>query len=246
MYPILLPLYLYIPVNKQSLLLDPVSSIKLKSLLNLKKNPSRFSLSTVSTCNWWNSVEICTPLERLCWNSLKTEYTNLLKKQSKMKKEEQARSLFGISLSDRPRWQQFLICSSGFFFGYLVNGICEVWSSKPTCLFPQKMKCKVHFLLFGYGENRTDSIETVFYMLGLLWLCRQWHMWGITFKTHLLVFPERERKMHFLLFGCRENWPDSVELCFVILVYLLGSLFTLLMTSASYNLQNPPVCFTRK
>ncbi|KAG2404382.1 UDP-galactose/UDP-glucose transporter [Vigna angularis] len=43
-----------------------------------------------------------------------------------MKNEEQARSLFGISLSDRPRWQQFLICSSGFFFGYLVNGICEV------------------------------------------------------------------------------------------------------------------------
>lgn len=42
-----------------------------------------------------------------------------------MKKEEQARSLFGISLSDRPTWQQFLICSSGFFFGYLVNGICE-------------------------------------------------------------------------------------------------------------------------
>ncbi|KAK7340206.1 hypothetical protein VNO77_20903 [Canavalia gladiata] len=42
-----------------------------------------------------------------------------------MKNEEQTRSLFGISLSDRPRWQQFLICSSGFFFGYLVNGICE-------------------------------------------------------------------------------------------------------------------------
>lgn len=40
--------------------------------------------------------------------------------------EDQARSLFGISLSDRPKWQQFLICSSGFFFGYLVNGICEV------------------------------------------------------------------------------------------------------------------------
>ncbi|CAI9784525.1 unnamed protein product [Fraxinus pennsylvanica] len=43
----------------------------------------------------------------------------------KMKKEDQARSLFGISLTDRPIWQQFLICSSGFFFGYLVNGICE-------------------------------------------------------------------------------------------------------------------------
>ncbi|KAA8520570.1 hypothetical protein F0562_014826 [Nyssa sinensis] len=42
-----------------------------------------------------------------------------------MKNEEQARSLFGISLSDRPKWQQFLICSSGFFFGYLVNGVCE-------------------------------------------------------------------------------------------------------------------------
>ncbi|GLT40458.1 hypothetical protein SLA2020_145950 [Shorea laevis] len=42
-----------------------------------------------------------------------------------MKNEDQTRSLFGISLSDRPKWQQFLICSSGFFFGYLVNGICE-------------------------------------------------------------------------------------------------------------------------
>ncbi|KAK8577645.1 hypothetical protein V6N13_027912 [Hibiscus sabdariffa] len=42
-----------------------------------------------------------------------------------MKGEDQARSLFGIHLTDRPKWQQFLICSSGFFFGYLVNGICE-------------------------------------------------------------------------------------------------------------------------
>ncbi|KAG4184807.1 hypothetical protein ERO13_A09G193200v2 [Gossypium hirsutum] len=42
-----------------------------------------------------------------------------------MKGEDQARSLFGIPLTDRPKWQQFLICSSGFFFGYLVNGICE-------------------------------------------------------------------------------------------------------------------------
>ena len=45
-----------------------------------------------------------------------------------MKNEEQERSLFGISLSTRPKWQQFLICSSGFFFGYLVNGICEVFT----------------------------------------------------------------------------------------------------------------------
>ncbi|KAK8935000.1 UDP-galactose/UDP-glucose transporter 4 [Platanthera zijinensis] len=43
-----------------------------------------------------------------------------------MKKgEPQGRSLFGISLTDRPVWQQFLLCSAGFFFGYLVNGICE-------------------------------------------------------------------------------------------------------------------------
>ncbi|KAF3448481.1 hypothetical protein FNV43_RR09194 [Rhamnella rubrinervis] len=42
-----------------------------------------------------------------------------------MKNEDQARSLFGISLNDRPKWQQFVICSSGFFFGYLVNGVCE-------------------------------------------------------------------------------------------------------------------------
>ncbi|XP_059650983.1 UDP-galactose/UDP-glucose transporter 4-like [Cornus florida] len=42
-----------------------------------------------------------------------------------MKNDEQTWFLFGISLSDRPKWQQFLICSSGFFFGYLVNGICE-------------------------------------------------------------------------------------------------------------------------
>ncbi|TYI66319.1 hypothetical protein E1A91_D09G215100v1 [Gossypium mustelinum] len=42
-----------------------------------------------------------------------------------MKGEDQARSLFGIPLTDRPKWQQFLICSSGFFFGYIVNGICE-------------------------------------------------------------------------------------------------------------------------
>ncbi|RRT46735.1 hypothetical protein B296_00039212 [Ensete ventricosum] len=43
-----------------------------------------------------------------------------------MKGEEQSRSLFGIPLTERPKWQQFLLCSSGFFFGYLVNGICEV------------------------------------------------------------------------------------------------------------------------
>ncbi|MBA0780742.1 hypothetical protein Gotri_004806 [Gossypium trilobum] len=41
-----------------------------------------------------------------------------------MKNGDQTRFLFGISLH-RPKWQQFLICSFGFFFGYLVNGVCE-------------------------------------------------------------------------------------------------------------------------
>ncbi|TQE12611.1 hypothetical protein C1H46_001823 [Malus baccata] len=48
-----------------------------------------------------------------------------LELEAEMKNEDDERFLFGISLSDRPRWQQFIICSSGFFFGYLVNGICE-------------------------------------------------------------------------------------------------------------------------
>lgn len=42
-----------------------------------------------------------------------------------MKNEHQTTPLFGISLTDRPKWQQFIICSSGFFFGYLINGVCE-------------------------------------------------------------------------------------------------------------------------
>ncbi|GMI99046.1 UDP-galactose transporter 2 [Hibiscus trionum] len=42
-----------------------------------------------------------------------------------MKNEEQARSLFGILLSDKPIRKHFFICSSSFFFGYLVNGVCE-------------------------------------------------------------------------------------------------------------------------
>lgn len=62
-----------------------------------------------------------------------------------MKNEEQARSLFGISLSDKPRWKQFLICSSGFFFGYLVNGVCEVFESfysSPEFSSPILLPCR--------------------------------------------------------------------------------------------------------
>uniref|UniRef100_A0A7N0TX71 UDP-galactose/UDP-glucose transporter 2-like n=2 Tax=Kalanchoe fedtschenkoi TaxID=63787 RepID=A0A7N0TX71_KALFE len=39
--------------------------------------------------------------------------------------QEHSRTLFGISLTSRPTCHQFLICSAGFFFGYLVNGVCE-------------------------------------------------------------------------------------------------------------------------
>ncbi|XP_075484605.1 UDP-galactose/UDP-glucose transporter 2-like isoform X2 [Primulina tabacum] len=65
-----------------------------------------------------------------------------------MKKEDQARSLFGISLTDRPTWQQFLICSSGFFFGYLVNGICEGFTTKQM-VNPWKTYVKLSAVLMG-------------------------------------------------------------------------------------------------
>lgn len=71
----------------------------------------------------------------------------LVNGNQKMKKEEQGRSLFGISLSDKPRWQQFLICSSGFFFGYLVNGICEVY---------------MIFSLFGFSWIHFDFVYVIF------------------------------------------------------------------------------------
>jgi hypothetical protein len=34
--------------------------------------------------------------------------------------------LLGINVSLKPRWAQLIICGGGFFFGYMVNGICEV------------------------------------------------------------------------------------------------------------------------
>ncbi|KAI5072269.1 hypothetical protein GOP47_0012375 [Adiantum capillus-veneris] len=38
---------------------------------------------------------------------------------------EKVSSLLGITLSGKPRWQQLLICGGGFFFGYMINGLCE-------------------------------------------------------------------------------------------------------------------------
>lgn len=76
-----------------------------------------------------------------------------------MKNEDQTRSLFGISLSDRSKWQQFLICSSGFFFGYLVNGICEVINPFPFLCnlnFPRSV-----FPLFGFLKNSSENINGI-------------------------------------------------------------------------------------
>ncbi|MCO5574163.1 hypothetical protein L7F22_027944 [Adiantum nelumboides] len=38
---------------------------------------------------------------------------------------EKLSTLLGITLSGKPRWQQLLICGGGFFFGYMINGLCE-------------------------------------------------------------------------------------------------------------------------
>jgi hypothetical protein len=39
---------------------------------------------------------------------------------------DQVMTLLGITLTRKPKWVQLLICGGGFFFGYLVNGVCEV------------------------------------------------------------------------------------------------------------------------
>jgi len=42
-----------------------------------------------------------------------------------MGNDDQVITLLGITLTGRPKWQQLLLCSFGFFFGYLINGVCE-------------------------------------------------------------------------------------------------------------------------
>jgi len=34
--------------------------------------------------------------------------------------------LLKCNVSAKPRWMQLLICGGGFFFGYMINGVCEV------------------------------------------------------------------------------------------------------------------------
>ncbi|KAF9668896.1 hypothetical protein SADUNF_Sadunf14G0051200 [Salix dunnii] len=94
-----------------------------------------------------------------------------------MKNEEQARSLFGICLTDRPRWKQFLICSSGFFFGYIVNGICED-------------KKIVHFSLFfsiaGIRVQQT-SVQVGFHLSCTMFLCYGWYFTFVQSFVYVLL-----------------------------------------------------------
>lgn len=39
--------------------------------------------------------------------------------------DDKVTTLLGITLTGKPRWLQLLICGGGFFFGYMINGICE-------------------------------------------------------------------------------------------------------------------------
>jgi hypothetical protein len=90
-----------------------------------------------------------------------------------MKNEEKTRFLFGISLSDRSKWQQFLICSSGFFFGYLVNGVCEVFtpSLSLSLVFRTLSGCserkkKIAFELL-VNEKRKNKLKFLHYSIFL-------------------------------------------------------------------------------
>ncbi|EHA8589697.1 putative UDP-galactose/UDP-glucose transporter 2 [Cocos nucifera] len=97
-----------------------------------------------------------------------------------MKREEQGKALFGIALAVRPKWQQFLICSSGFFFGYLVNGICEdlvILPLTPNLLYflvPIFQEYVYNRLQFSYGWYFTFVQGFVY--LGLI------HLQGFTMK----------------------------------------------------------------
>lgn len=77
-----------------------------------------------------------------------------------MRNEDQARSLFGISLNERPKWQQFLICSSGFFFGYLVNGVCEVGFFSFS-----KIAGNYLFCMFMLVSNTKIGVCVMFFLL---------------------------------------------------------------------------------
>ncbi|KAK3027573.1 hypothetical protein RJ639_042342 [Escallonia herrerae] len=84
-----------------------------------------------------------------------------------MKGDDRARSLFGIPLSGRPKWQQFLICSSGFFFGYLVNGICEGFTTKQM-VNPWKTYVKLSAVLMGSHGLTKGSLAFLNYPAQLM------------------------------------------------------------------------------
>lgn len=49
--------------------------------------------------------------------------------------EENQVWLLGCNVSTKSRWMQLLICGGGFFFGYMINGVCEVCTTLNYVLF---------------------------------------------------------------------------------------------------------------
>ncbi len=62
--------------------------------------------------------------------------------------------LLGINVSLKPRWAQLIICGGGFFFGYMVNGICEVclWLSLQIEIASTFKGLKIFGFQFLYAE----------------------------------------------------------------------------------------------
>ncbi|KVH90014.1 UAA transporter [Cynara cardunculus var. scolymus] len=135
-----------------------------------------------------------------------------------MKGEEQVRTLFGISLTDKPIWQQFFICSSGFFFGYLVNGICEGFTPKQM-VNPWNMYVKLSAVLMGSHGLTKGSLAYLNYPAQLM------------FKS-TKVLPVMI--MGAFIPGLRRKYPPREYLSAVLLVVGL-ILFTLADAQSSPN-----------
>ncbi|XP_057855418.1 UDP-galactose/UDP-glucose transporter 4 isoform X2 [Cryptomeria japonica] len=80
---------------------------------------------------------------------------------------DEAITLLGITLSTRPKWQQLLICSAGFFFGYLVNGVCEGFRVKHM-VNPWKTYLKLSGVLMGSHGLTKGSLAFLNYPAQLM------------------------------------------------------------------------------
>ncbi|PPD68069.1 hypothetical protein GOBAR_DD35058 [Gossypium barbadense] len=97
------------------------------------------------------------------------------KTEAVMKNEEQTRFLFGISLSDRPKWKQFLICSSGYgwyftfvqVFVYLFLIYLQGFSPKKM-VNPWKTYVKLSAVLMGSHGLTKGSLAFLNYPAQLM------------------------------------------------------------------------------